>query len=309
MRNKRTCMGIPYIHTSEFEKMNTEDIRNAFVVIIAEQYYGVGQVKILQYLFNAGVDKMFALPENERYQVYGTRIPFNEYFREHIDDLEHTYNLLDDEDSRRIMEEYVRAILECDYYRLEQCHGRNKYFYDGPTVKNRRNIYEHLEDEVWINCGANVGDSIFLYFDNGLNAKKVYAYEGDKNCYETLCRGLECLPERFRKKVEPINEFISESTLFSKYINEKVTFLNADIQGNELGMLCAMEKIIKKDRPVLAVCVYHLKEDLVEIPQYINSLVHEYKFVLRKYAAGATEATRTSELVLYAVPEERYLLK
>ena len=154
-----------------------------------------------------------------------------------------------------------------------------------------------------------MGDSIFLYFDNGLNAKKVYAYEGDKNCYETLCRGLECLPERFRKKVEPINEFISESTLFSKYINEKVTFLNADIQGNELGMLCAMEKIIKKDRPVLAVCVYHLKEDLVEIPQYINSLVHEYKFVLRKYAAGATEATRTSELVLYAVPEERYLLK
>lgn len=307
IRGEYIAPDIPYIHISEFNNGHF-NVQNAFVIIAAKQFHGIGQTSILNQLFHAGVDKIFAIPLHERVPLFGARWSLIDYFRTHIDELNATYEMLSDGESRNIMAEYVRAIMEYDKYGLEQEHGKNKYFFTGTSATAYKDIYKHLEDEVWVNCGANVGDSIFLYFDHGLNAKKIYTYEGDKKCYQTLCCGLEYLPKELRDKVQPINEYISEETSFSDYITEKVTLVNADIEGGELKMLHAMEAIIKKDRPVLAICVYHKSGDLTDIPQYINMLVDDYKYILRKYATYNTHPTQTSELVLYAVPNERYML-
>jgi len=68
-----------------------------------------------------------------------------------------------------------------------------------------------------------------------------------------------------------------------------------DIEGSELNALKGAEAVIRKYHPVLAVCVYHKKEDLLEIPQYIKSLYPGYKLYLRTYSKYC------QELVLYAV--------
>lgn len=68
-----------------------------------------------------------------------------------------------------------------------------------------------------------------------------------------------------------------------------------DIEGAELKALEGAKKTIQKYKPTLAVCVYHRNEDILEIPQYIKSLVSEYKFFLRHHNYGGTET------VLYAV--------
>lgn len=306
-REKYAALNIPYVHTSEFTNEHF-DIQNAFVVIVAEEFYGIQQTDILNHLFHAGVDKIFAIPQNERYDSFGTRINYSEYYKTHIDELDTTYEMLSDDESRDIMAEFIRAIMEYDVYRLEQGHSKNKYFFAGASTAKRKDIYKHLEDEVWVNCGANIGDSIFLYFDSGLKAKKIYAYEGDKQCYQTLCSSLEYLPKELRIKVQPINEYISRETSFLDYITEKVTLINADIEGNELAMLHAMEAIIKRDRPVLAICVYHIENDLTDIPQYINEIVRDYKYILRKYCTNRKNPTQTQETVLYAVPNERCML-
>ena len=70
-----------------------------------------------------------------------------------------------------------------------------------------------------------------------------------------------------------------------------------DIEGAELSALHGAEKTIKRDKPVLAICVYHKREDLIAIPQYIKELVPEYKLYLRAHFPYA------SELVLYAISE------
>lgn len=70
-----------------------------------------------------------------------------------------------------------------------------------------------------------------------------------------------------------------------------------DIEGAELPALHGALKIIKRDKPTLAICVYHKREDLITIPQYIKKIVPEYKLYLRVHYAYA------SELVLYAVCE------
>ena len=78
-------------------------------------------------------------------------------------------------------------------------------------------------------------------------------------------------------------------------ILDEVTYIKLDIEGAELEALKGAKKIIQKYKPRLAVCIYHKKEDLIEIPQYLKELVPEYKFYVRHYS------NTTWETVLYAV--------
>ena len=71
--------------------------------------------------------------------------------------------------------------------------------------------------------------------------------------------------------------------------------IKMDIEGAELDALRGAEGTISKYKPLLAICVYHKRDDLLTIPEYIKSIVPEYRLFLRAY-----ERT-TTELVLYAV--------
>lgn len=77
--------------------------------------------------------------------------------------------------------------------------------------------------------------------------------------------------------------------------NLPVTYIKLDIEGSELEALHGAEKTIYKNKPVLAICVYHKPEDIIEIPNYILSLHLGYKLYLRHYSYLDTET------VLYAV--------
>lgn len=227
------------------------------------------------------------------------------YYRENADALKKLYDMFADEQSKKTLVEYVRCYMQSGVYSLEQCDSRVKYYYGHDREDgNFEELYKHT-DEVFLNCGSSIGDTISLFFDNGLKAKKIYAYEGDRNEYCKLVNNLRFLSPKDREVVQPINLMINVETEFEKYITEPVTLINADIEGYELPMLKAMEQIIKKDRPVIAICVYHKKEDLIEIPKYLNEITENYCFKLRKYEAETANVARTAELVLYAIPTER----
>ncbi|MFH1618985.1 MAG: FkbM family methyltransferase [bacterium] len=68
-----------------------------------------------------------------------------------------------------------------------------------------------------------------------------------------------------------------------------------DIEGAELDALKGAAETIKKNRPKLAICIYHKPSDLFEIPLFIKSLVPEYRFYLRQHQPISCD------LVLYAV--------
>jgi len=76
---------------------------------------------------------------------------------------------------------------------------------------------------------------------------------------------------------------------------EEATFIKMDIEGAELNALKGAEQTILKNRPKLAICVYHKPEDIFEIPAYILSLHSDYKLYLRHYSFWH------GETVLYAV--------
>ena len=77
---------------------------------------------------------------------------------------------------------------------------------------------------------------------------------------------------------------------------ERVTFIKMDVEGSELESLKGAEQTIRRDKPKLAICIYHKAEDMYQLPLYIKELVPEYRLYLRHHSNG------DGETVLYAMP-------
>ena len=82
----------------------------------------------------------------------------------------------------------------------------------------------------------------------------------------------------------------------------KATFIKMDVEGAELKALQGAAGTIRAWHPLLAISLYHKPEDLLTIPQYIQSLSADYHFYLRGH-----HPELAFELVLYAVPKSRLL--
>jgi hypothetical protein len=76
-----------------------------------------------------------------------------------------------------------------------------------------------------------------------------------------------------------------------------------DIEGAEYDALLGATTIIKRDRPVLAICVYHTQSDIWRIPLLIRSIDPTYSLFLRSYDGDGLQT------VVYAVPKDRVLLR
>lgn len=177
-----------------------------------------------------------------------------------------------------------------------------------------------LGEEVFVDAGCkDLGTSLKLtkYCSR---LKKVYAFEPDDSNYH------DCMERKAAFKETDVEVFHcgtwSETTTLhfnatadgSSHIcedgetsidvmsideavegTERVTFIKMDVEGAELESLKGARNTIQRDRPKLAICIYHKAEDMVTIPLYIKKLVPEYKLYVRHHSNTA------GETVLYAV--------
>lgn len=67
--------------------------------------------------------------------------------------------------------------------------------------------------------------------------------------------------------------------------DDEVGFIKLDIEGAELDALMGSEKTLQRDKPFLAICIYHRQGDMLSIMDYLNKVVPEYRFWIRHYAA------------------------
>jgi len=178
----------------------------------------------------------------------------------------------------------------------------------------------HLSDrEVFVDGGAYTGDTLLAFIRKTKGEyERCYAFEPAP---ENLAR-LNSLAEkqRFRdvwlvgkglwSRAETLRFAAAEGlagSAISRAGNTSIavdsidnvapdaTFIKLDVEGAELEALKGAAGTIKRNRPKLAVCLYHKPGDLFEIPLFIKSLVPEYRFFLRQHQPVSCE------LVLYAV--------
>ncbi len=179
--------------------------------------------------------------------------------------------------------------------------------------------YDDVNGEVFIDDGCCDLQSTVYLKKNCSNIKKVYAFEPDPQNFK-VCEGVK--EKHGLSQVELIQKgtWNSTGTLCFSSTNdgashitengdiqievaaiddivapdEKVTLIKMDVEGAELESLKGAEKIIMRDKPKLAICIYHKPEDMIELPEYIKSIVPEYKLYMRHHSNIAAES------VLYA---------
>lgn len=226
------------------------------------------------------------------------------YYQSHKEELMNLFDALADYRSKLTLYYYVESYIKNTVYKGEQISTLWRYFFGGKYER----LYKHLDGECWINCGANSGDTLFQYLSFDFKPKKIYAFEANRKIYNSMINNLELLPPEKRNLIETFNETLGASTDFEKVLaGNKLTLLNADIEGAELPMLQSMKNIIQSDRPVMAICVYHLKEDLLTVPQFLQSICQDYVYYFRKYTAYIGSLKKNHEVIFYAVPKERSL--
>ena len=235
------------------------------------------------------------------------------YYTGVLGDEDDILSLYDEEQSK----ENIRNRL--DFYRT----GDVSYIDRIPVNYNQyfQDDYYHISDkEVLVDCGAFDGDSIndFYEFTNG-KYEKVIALEPDTISFEKLrdaTKGyhdvtlLCCATGKENTTICFSSQGVLGST-FSDDGNgdltdvkklddilkdEKPTLIKMDIEGAELDTLIGAENTIKKDKPKLAVCIYHKVDDIITIPQYLHSIVPEYKFKVRQHSRSMLETVLYAEI-------------
>lgn len=219
-----------------------------------------------------------------------------------ISELGQTYDLLEDKQSQRVFDAIVNRVLgdgsNVDIM-LDVCEG-NQYF---PP-----DIIKLSEHERLVDIGAFNGDTIRDFISRtGGKFDQVFSFEVDSFNFNLLQDNIRQMPERDRIKVYNLGIWDSECDipysvggLQSTTVgvgkgkghvvplddilhDEKITFIKMDIEGAEPEALRGARNVIQKQKPILAICIYHDFRHLWEIPLYIKSLVPEYKIYLRHH--------------------------
>jgi FkbM family methyltransferase len=186
-------------------------------------------------------------------------------------------------------------------------------------------LYTRRLDEVFVDCGAYIGDTIQKFIDRNHQFDHIYAIEADRSNYARMLKSLDVLDDGVRMRITSVNAALSDrkgkirfeaSGSAAARVSDSgdcvvdtcalddigfpatPTLVKMDIEGAELEALCGAKQVLSCD-PVLAICSYHRQSDLWRVPLLIRSLNSSYKLFLRSHEADGWE------VVCYAVPPKR----
>ena len=67
-----------------------------------------------------------------------------------------------------------------------------------------------------------------------------------------------------------------------KEVKGRVAWIQADVGGMSMPVVKGAEKMIKRDKPLITVAIYHNPEEFFEIVPLLHEWVPEYKFMVRR---------------------------
>jgi FkbM family methyltransferase len=280
-----------------------EQYKNDIAILITTQHYK----KIYAQLLEKGFKKIFAVTE---YRLLNDLYFKNKQNLQTIkNNVLKAMDILEDERSKEIMFTLIKNWFDFDVDKVgyEEIFTTDQYYPAG--------IIKLSEEEAFIDAGAYNGDTIFDFLERTSNKfDSVIAFELDKNNFKEMESAIDKLDVNLKKKIRLYNLGLLDeekdiyyetggSGMQSTFINvintasdsgktvrlsdiiknKKVTFIKMDIEGSEPRALSGAEEIIKKQKPKLAICVYHKPEHLWEIPLYLKEIVPEYKIFFRHH--------------------------
>lgn len=305
-----TQFEIPVVSAEEI--LNKQDLKKCKFVVTAPKYR---QEIINEITKEFGDVKIYSFEAEIYYSFIPDVTLYRKYLLDNFENLNEFYNTLADQKSKDTLTAFLKGRISAN----------QKYFIDimMPDQYFPKDIILLGADEVIVEAGSNDGrtlEEMIEILKDGF--RRIYCFEPDRVCIEMLEKIIakENNPISLIKKgvgesvqtvkfktdsimggsrviLEGEYDYTVEITTIDDEIKENVTMIKMDIEGLELAALKGARRMIEKCAPKLAICVYHNKEDILEIWQWLKKVQPEYKFYLRHHNWGATET------VLYAVAE------
>jgi methyltransferase, fkbM family len=235
------------------------------------------------------------------------------YIEEHEEAFRHTYELLADEVSRKTYVNYLAGVYTADPVYYEEIAVGNDYFPPELAPKHPNHVF--------LDVGTYDGNTIEVFIDFAKTYEKIHAFEpfaasadliaaknflhtelhraaasdvtGKKTFYCNNYGSLTMVTTILEKGAKHEAITLDTIRIDDAVAGERATFIKMDIEGSELDALHGAAQTIRENRPFLAICVYHKRDDLIRIVPYIKELVPDYKIYLRHHSKTG------SDLVLY----------
>lgn len=228
------------------------------------------------------------------------------YYFFHKKEMDEVRDLLADATSKEIYDKMIQFRSTYDMRIHPQYSLDDIYFV--------QDIIKLSEEESFIDCGAFDGDSIEKFMKNAKCFKNIVAFEPDSENFDKLVSrygnnsGEECKISLFKAGVWKEKKqlyFKADGNEASKISDadeadglvvvdvEKIddimqcneaTYIKMDIEGSEMAALEGAKDTILRNKPKLAISIYHKDEDMIKIPLYIHSLVPEYRMYVRQHS-------------------------
>lgn len=270
---------------------------------------------IVEFCKALGINNLFTfiLYAQDRKQPTKRMTDCKNFFSHHQAETDRILALLADDTSRQVYSDAIRYRQTHNPKTAPAYSEKDQYFVKG--------IVTLSPEEVFIDCGAFNGDTMKAFRKaSGGVYKKIVCFEP----VEDSCKKLEKRGAGKRVVAIQAGVYKETTTLYFAADNGKgsaiakkdsaqnvatpvraiddtpecadATFIKMDVEGAEMDALRGAKETILKNKPKLAICIYHKDRDFIEIPDYILSLVPDYKLYVRHHSFSINET------VLYAIP-------
>ncbi|WP_075721656.1 FkbM family methyltransferase [Roseburia sp. 499] len=234
-------------------------------------------------------------------------------------EIELAYSRLEEEESRRVFENYIKAIVGGNAEEFSKPVNEEQYF-DKDIIKDVR------EGTYFVDCGAYIGDTFESFQKQKLKLNYI-GFEPDINNFNILSDRVKCCETEYHPVLFPCATSKENALVSFSYSEEKsdspgsaicesgnvtvpgvaldtvisglpISYIKMDIEGAEYDSLQGAEQIIRKYHPDLAICTYHKTDDIWRLINLVYSFNHNYQFYLRSYYLFSRET------VLYAIEKK-----
>ena len=247
----------------------------------------------------------------EYLDLYESHIIEENFLEANSSILEEIYEKLEDNESKNVLNAFLKARYAGNIEKLSN-------LYNEGTMYDWKLLQLSKEDTI-IDGGAYVGDTIveiYEYLGNAIPTM-IYEFEPDKENISKLTESVS--------KYNSSNILIIEAALYDRdggikfntqgnlgssisdegnqevniqaidnHLEYKdVSIIKMDIEGSELKALQGAIRLIKRNHPRMAICIYHNNRDLIDI--YCLLKKFGYHFYLRQHSHSVEET------VLYAI--------
>lgn len=227
--------------------------------------------------------------------VYGDGLFTREYARKNKEELEKVYNLLADEQSKKVFKNTIM-------YRIT---GKIDYLFEIETdsAEAFENILKLEDNEVFCDLGAYNGDTIDEFLSVVNDFEKIYAFEPDRKNFKKLSAKHE------EKNIVLFNCALSDTTgeigfftnggrhsvvsekgekipcisVDDALKGERASYIKFDVEGMEEKAILGAKQTILNYKPKMLVSAYHKTDDYFRLPLLINEIRDDYKIYMRHY--------------------------